>query len=369
MFVVCSDQSGACTLATPPSVCFEENAVTHVADADAKLHGDFLVDLGLLRRVARMTTPDGFFTVAALDHPENYLELFAEDVTTVPYEVVVRSKMELAATLAPHASALLLDPVWSLGQAIATNTLPRDVGLISSIELLAYGPQGFGLETALRPEWTPEKIARTGSDAVKVYLSYRADKTEVAASQRELIADLAHRCHAVGLPLVAEPIWYPLGGEDPAEPAVAAARARSIVASAAEFAAIGADVLKVQLPGSVRSEEQRRSAESAARDLDDAVDRPWVLLSEGVGFDEFAVQLAVVSAAGASGYIAGRAIWGDAVGSKPPAVRHARLRRAASRQQALTEIVRRHGRPYLPRVAVHEAVAALPQDWHVHFGA
>jgi tagatose-1,6-bisphosphate aldolase len=328
---------------------------------------DVLDGLGLRRRLARMTTSDGFFAVAALDHPENYLALFDEDISRVSYQTVVRSKLELAAALAPHASALLLDPVWSLGQAIATAGLPRDVGLLSSIELLAYTPQGFGLETRLRPEWTPEKIARAGVDGVKAYLSYRAE-VDVASSQRTLIADLATRCHAVGLPLVVEPIWYPLPAEDAADPAVEARRADAIVASAAEFAAIGADVLKVQFPGSVRTAEGRRSAEAAARELDSGLDRPWVLLSEGVGYDEFAVQVEVVSAAGASGYIAGRAIWGDAVGGIPDSDRRAGLDRAARRLQELTAIVRANGRPYLPQVSVDEAIAALPEDWHTRFG-
>jgi tagatose-1,6-bisphosphate aldolase len=329
---------------------------------------DVLDELGLRRRLTRLTTADGFFFVAALDHPENYLALFDTDISRVSHDTVVRSKLELAAHLAPHASALLLDPVWSLGQAIATATLPRNTGAISSIELLAYTPQGFGLETRLRPEWTPEKIARAGVDGVKVYLSYRAE-LDVVASQRALIGDLAARCHAVGLPLVVEPIWYPLPGEDAADPAVQARRAAAIVASAAEFAAIGADVLKVQFPGSVRTPEARRSAEAAARELDAALDRPWVLLSEGVGYDEFAVQVEVVSAAGASGYMAGRAIWGDAVGAIPEGERRAGLERAARRLQELNVIVRANGRPHLPQVPVDEAVTALPEDWHTRFGA
>ena len=338
--------------------------------ADTSLAGDetLIDELGLRRRIARTTTPDGFFAVAALDHPENYLALFDKDISKVSYETVVRSKMELAAHLAPHASALLLDPVWSLGQAVATATLPRDVGLMSSIELLAYTPEGFGLETQLRPEWTPEKIARAGVDVVKVYVSYRAE-LDVAQSQRDLIGELARRCHAVGLPLVVEPIWYPLEGEDVGDPGVQAARARAIAASASEFAALGADVLKLQFPGSVRTGEARRSAKAACRELDSGLDRPWVLLSEGVGYDEFAVQVEVASAAGASGYIAGRAIWGDAVGALPDTERRAGLERAAQRMEELTRTVRANGRPFLPQVSVDEAVAGLPETWHTRFGA
>jgi hypothetical protein len=62
--------------------------------------------LGVIRRLTRLADADGFFCVAALDHPENYLALFDKDVGNVPHATVVASKLELAAALAGHASAL-----------------------------------------------------------------------------------------------------------------------------------------------------------------------------------------------------------------------------------------------------------------------
>ncbi|MBX6356145.1 MAG: hypothetical protein IRZ05_09875, partial [Micromonosporaceae bacterium] len=279
------------------------------------------MQLGTVRRLTRLATTDGFLCIAAMDHPENYVELFDKDVSRVPHETVVRSKLELAAELARHASGLLLDPVWSLGPAIATRTLPGTVGLVAPIEQLTYTGSGFALDTRLRPKWTPEKIAKLGVDGIKLYLSYRADLPEVAAEQRKLVADLVSTCRTLQMPLIVEPIWYPLPGEDPAESAVQRQRAAAIVAAAAEFSLLGVDVLKVQFPGSVASAAQRASAQAAARDLAAGVGVPWVLLSEGAGFDDFAVQMEIAARAGASGYIAGRAVWGDAVGNLPEAER------------------------------------------------
>jgi tagatose-1,6-bisphosphate aldolase len=320
--------------------------------------------LGTLRRLTRLATPDGFFLVAALDHPENYLALFDRDVTRVPHETVVESKLELAGALARHTSALLMDPVWSLGQAIATGTLPGRVGVIAPIEELTYTPDrapGWELPTVLRPQWTPEKIARLGVDAVKLFLFYRAELDDVVAGQRKLVADLVASCREQQLPLVVEPIWYPLPGEEPRP----TARADAIVAAAAEFAAIGADVLKVQFPGTVDSVSARASAAAAARDLDAGVDVPWVLLSEGAGFDDFAVQMEIVAKAGASGYIAGRAVWGDAVGALPAAERAAGLARAGDRLETLNDIVREHGRPWSQRYPATD----LAPDWYVSYGS
>src|SRR5262245_36144616 len=153
--------------------------------------------LGTIRRVRRLASDDGFFFVAALDHPENYLALLGPDVTRVPHETVVASKLELAAALAEDASALLLDPVWSLGPAIATGVLPGHVGLLAPIERLVYTPQqppGWAVEPTLRPGWPVEKIAKVGADGVKLILFYRTELAEAAAAQRKLVADLADEC-------------------------------------------------------------------------------------------------------------------------------------------------------------------------------
>jgi tagatose-1,6-bisphosphate aldolase len=305
------------------------------------------VDLGIVRRLSRLATDDGFFDIAALDHPENYLALLDPDITRVSYETVVESKLELGAELARHASGLLLDPVYALGQAIATRTLPRDVGLVAPIEVLTYrpdAPPGWDTATRLRPKWTPEKMAKLGVDGVKLILFYRADLADTAAEQRKLVADLAAECRAWQLPLIVEPIWYPLPGEEPA----VNQRADAIVASAAEFTLLGVDVLKMQYPGSA----------AACRDLDAAATVPWVLLSEGAGFDDFAVQMQVAAGAGASGYIAGRAVWGDAVG------RTGALAAVGERLETLNAVVRAHGRPWAERASA----AAITPTWYESYG-
>jgi tagatose-1,6-bisphosphate aldolase len=326
------------------------------------------MQLGTVRRLTRLATTDGFLCIAAMDHPENYLALFDKDVSRVPHDTVVRSKMELAGELARHASGLLLDPVWSLGQAIATRTLPGTVGVLAPIEKLTYTGGGFALETELRPRWTPEKIAKLGADGVKLYLSYRADLAEIAAQQRKLVADLVSTCRTLQLPLVVEPIWYPLPGEDPTDPAVRRQRADGIVAAAAEFGLLGVDVLKVQFPGSVSSEAERVSAAAAARDLDAGLSVPWVLLSEGAGFDDFAVQMEIGARAGASGYIAGRAVWADGVGNLPENERRRGLTRAGERLDTLTAIVRAHGRPWREAMPVDAAATTIPPNWYEAFG-
>jgi tagatose 1,6-diphosphate aldolase len=201
-------------------------------------------------------------------------------------------------------------------------------------------------------------------DGVKLILFYRADLHEVAAGQRKVVAELAAACREQQLPLVIEPIWYPLSGEDPTAPATERRRAEAIVAAAAEFALLGADILKVQFPGSLRSATHRAAAADAARELDGALSVPWVLLSEGAGFDDFAAQMDIGARAGASGYIAGRAVWGDAVGDLPEGQRRVALDRAGQRLDALNRIVRAHARPWAERVSPKIVAGIMAPDWY-----
>ena len=72
----------------------------------------------------------------------------------------------------------------------------------------------------------------------------------------------------------------------------------------------------------------------------------------------------IAARAGASGYIAGRSVWGDAVGDRPDAERAAGLARAADRLAALTAIVRAHGRPWAERIPVE----SIGPDWYESYG-
>ncbi|RKY62134.1 MAG: hypothetical protein DRP99_05985, partial [Candidatus Latescibacterota bacterium] len=49
--------------------------------------------------------------------------------------------------------------------------------------------------------------------------------------------------------------------------------------------------------------------EDFCRRVDEACGVPWVILSAGVGIEEFLVNVELASEAGASGFLGGRAIW------------------------------------------------------------
>ena len=146
-----------------------------------------------------------------------------------------------------------------------------------------------------------------GGHAVKFFVQLRADRdrelggrdvsAEAVAAAAEVVAD----CRAEGVPSVVENLIYPLPGEGELSPA---ARADAIIESARALDELKPDLLKLEYPGSAE----------ACRRIAQAVSVPWVVLSAGVGFDEFKDVLRIsCDEGGASGFIAGRAFWKDAV--------------------------------------------------------
>jgi tagatose 1,6-diphosphate aldolase len=91
------------------------------------------------------------------------------------------------------------------------------------------------------------------------------------------------------------------------------------------------DILKLEFPADLKytTEYQEHAfyAGESAYDLDQVGDicqqlneastLPWVILSAGVDIEEFIENVQLAAAAGASGFLCGRAIWKDAVDFYP----------------------------------------------------
>lgn len=320
-------------------------------------------DLGRLRRLARIADRDGLVRAAAIDHPENYDLLFDRDLSRVDFAEVVESKLELIAAMAPHASALLLDPRASIGQAIITGAAPGNVGIISGLENLYYEPSTGGFEPRLetKPGWTPAKLSLLGVDAAKLVVFHRGTDTESEQAKVDLVRQVAADCHARQLPLIVEPLWYAAPGESLDDPQVRARRTASVIATAATFKEAGADIMKVEFPVDLRTDAA--SADEACAQLAQAVSGPWVLLSAGVTFEGFCEQLVVGARHGACGFMAGRAIWGDAVGRHDAAVRAAGARQAQERLDRLTEILHTSPNRLWDGLPTTSAAATVGPTW------
>ena len=307
-------------------------------------------DPGKARGMQRVTSADGFFITCALDHGDDYRELINSDLSQVSYARTVASKLDLISALLPHVSSFLLDPEYAAAHSILTGALSRDVGLMVCIEAEGgYVGTGERGETRFRENWTAAKIKKMGADMCKLLWFFRPDGP-IQGTQCEIVRDLVADCAAQSLPLVVEPIWNPLEGEDPAQPSWRKRRADGIVESAIIAAELGGDLLKLEFPGPVATPEEQREAAKRCERITEAVNVPWVILSAGVDYPSFKVQVELACRAGASGFVAGRSIWRDAVPDGSSAPSAAGLERASSRLAELSDITVNHGTPYRPTI-------------------
>lgn len=322
--------------------------------------------LGKLRSMTRISTEDGYIATLAIDHPENYLAMIDPDWRRVTSAQATRSKLELIAELAPHSSAFLVDPLWSLSQGIVTGMIPASTGIITGIEALSYQPDGgFGTQTALREQWTVEKIKTLGADAVKMVVWWRPDAAD-ADDNRRLVEGLVADCDRHQIPLVVEPLWYPAEGQDPTSEAARAERQETLVGAAGEFVGLGIDVLKSEFPGDL-VDGSEAAAVDAARAINAAcAGTPWVMLSGSGTYDVFRRQLAIVAEAGACGFMAGRAIWTGSVGV-PEGERVEAVARCQSRLDECLAILRAHGQPWRQAPSLDEVAETLTAGWHERY--
>src|SRR5258708_17035131 len=142
------------------------------------------IDPGKLRSFQRVTSPDGYFLICALDHLSDFQELLDSDLSRVTYQQTGEVKNQLIRTLADQCSAFLLDARFGLAQAIASRALPGSVGLMASIEDEDYKPATANRKTRFRENWSTKQMKMLGADVWKLLLFFRPDSS-LADRQRD----------------------------------------------------------------------------------------------------------------------------------------------------------------------------------------
>ncbi len=97
------------------------------------------LSIGKIRGLQQIATPDGILAMRAMDHRGSLCTMIDEEnLDEVNYEEMVERKVELCSTLAKYASAVLLDPIFGAAQCLSRGVLPKDSGLLVSIEASGY---------------------------------------------------------------------------------------------------------------------------------------------------------------------------------------------------------------------------------------
>lgn len=268
------------------------------------------VTLGKYRALARASR-DGVFGVLALDHQDALRRAMQPHAPqTITDTALTEFKLDVVEALWPHFTAVLHDPVWGAPQAVAAQLAHN--GLLLELEKADYGLEPLPLEVEIRPHWSVAKIKRMGADGVKLFFYYHPDAEEHRTTQENVVARAVADCARHDIPLYAEPIRYPLSHEQSDSEAYQADTTRIVVESARRIATLGADVMKLEFPVDMRHAQDEQGWTAACEQITQAIGVPWALLSAGVDFETFARQVTCACRGGASGFIVGRAIWGEA---------------------------------------------------------
>jgi tagatose 1,6-diphosphate aldolase len=283
---------------------------------------------GKLWGMRRMADASGLFKMTAVDQRPPIKNPIAKYRGTeeAPYDDVAGFKALLIETLQSESSALLLDPHYAVPRGV--HLLSPQKGLIVTLEDSIFNETPEGRLSFQIDDWSVEKIKRMGGDAVKVLAWYRPDAGRIVNEhQQDFVKRIGDACQRFDIPFLFELLVYPLARDahqtkDYVE--MKGKKADDVLASVREFARpeYGVDVFKLESPvnaAAVPEAGGEGSAEIQAvfDEMGSLAARPWVMLSAGAGKAQFRNILAHAYKAGASGYLAGRAIWLDAFSHFP----------------------------------------------------
>lgn len=280
---------------------------------------------------ARLANAAGDLTMVALDQRESLRTMMAGDapVASVPDARLREFKAEATAALSPYASAVLLDRLYGL-DTTRPDTVAPGCRLILAADELHQAPGEIVRDTGLDEQVTPELVASVGATALKLLVIWRAGGSVEARA--DLVGRFVDLCRRTGTVSLVEGIVRPADGETWTDQR---ARHEAIIEAAAELSRLGADIYKAEVPGYVPGDLSR--VEEQSRLLSKAIDIPWVVLSNGTRAAEFSDAVRLACLGGASGFLAGRAVWADTV--REPSVATALRERSAARLRRLVEIV------------------------------
>jgi tagatose 1,6-diphosphate aldolase len=322
---------------------------------------------GKLRGLQQLANRDGIVTVCAIDHRESLRRALNEkNPEAVSYQEMVDFKLELCRAVAGSASAVLLDPIYGAAPAIVAGVLPGHMGLLVSLEKTGYTGEDTARITELLPDWSVAKIKRLGASAVKLLIYFRVDLEETAAKQLELVSEVAGQCIDEDIPLLVESVTYPTA-EEIGEPEVFSKKKPDLVIEAAKrLTTLPIDVLKSEFPADINYERDERKLKTYCEKLSEASRLPWVLLSAGTDFKRFRGEVEIACRNGASGFMAGRALWQEATRIVPREDRMAFFKyRTAGRLRELVRAAEKWGSPWYTKLGSRDGrFEELPEGWY-----
>lgn len=277
-----------------------------------------------------LARPSGALAMLALDQRESLRTMLAAArPDPVTPQTVAGFKVDAARALSAEASAVLLDLETGLPAVRRGGTLASSAGLIVAADRLEQLRGGPVEDTTVDTAAFDHPLS-AAADAFKLLVIWRPVRGR--AERRAVVREFIERCHAHGRPAIVEGVVRrPVDADDAWDHAAA------VLACADELGALHPDLYKAEIPTLGRGTDDE--IERRATELTALLRCPWVVLSNGTPPGRFDDAAIAACRGGASGFLAGRALWMAALGEADPGaylrmVGAPRLRALAARVDA-----------------------------------
>jgi tagatose-1,6-bisphosphate aldolase len=282
----------------------------------------------------------GTFAIVAMDQRNTLRRMFTAVGREGTDQELRDAKADVARAVTPLASGLLSDPTYGVPAITEAGALADSCGLLVAAEPSERRTYNSEPRTHRDPALNAQWVIDQGGNALKFFVQLRADRPAPGSGEPDLLAEglavcqeVIDDCRAAGVPVVIENLVYSLPGQE----LHGQEREDAIIEAARALNDLDIDLLKLEYPGSP----------SGCRKLAEILDRPWAVLSAGVPFAEFSqVMRTAFDSGGASGFIAGRSVWREAVALDGAERQEFLTNVARPRLAQLTAIARTYARPW-----------------------
>lgn len=290
-----------------------------------------------LRGYQQICGANGAIMVIACDQRGGIRKLLSNDPAEqakITDAMLGDTKSDVVRHLASDAPCVLLDPICAVPRVIEEASLARDVALLIGLDASGYDTDAGGhYLSKLVPGVNARRVRELGGTGGKLMVYLRSDHPGANAHNidiiRKCIADFA----AEDLLLVVEFLTYSLPGETPE---AYKEKFPSLIEGGSRICLdLGSKVLKIPYPG---------TPQACAAITRMAGSVPWSVLSAGVDHSTFLGQVEIAMDNGASGVIAGRALWKDCVSLDRTKQRELLVSKALPRLHEIQSILARHPR-------------------------
>ena len=284
------------------------------------------------RAYRQVCRADGRMLIVAADQRGGMRKVLAdtdEEREAIDEATLGTVKAAIVRHLANKASAVLLDPVCAVPGVVDEDVIDPGVGLLIGLDASGFDTDANGYRNSrLVPDVPARRVRELGGTGAKLLVYLRPDRADANDFNMGIIRECITGFAAEDVLLVVEILTYRFDGES--EEDYRAAFPGLVVECARMALGAGSKVLKLPYPGTA---EACRAITKLCGGAPSAGGVPWAVLSAGVDHETFVGQVATAMENGASGVIAGRALWKDCI-SLDADVRARRLEEIASERLA-----------------------------------